>query len=275
MTGNREDLLTVVNFLNNDPLKLTALETLLGRSLLADFYVNAKKQEWDNLRFDLSRLLAPEVSVPREWAPDIRAREKKWMQREMPYVGLRGLVASLNKHVEKPTWTLEKTGKAFAKIDISGFNGSLIKQEFPQKPWGEIARLLESGEVFKIRQCLVCQIFFLKNRDWQQCCLKPACKKRFYSWRSSDRKARRRQIDTADAIKRQRAIQEKRDLVRLEKLLRDSKVIRAFPGGPTQRLKTSERILGFVNESHSIDEVFKRCSSSEERVLCKYLHGGY
>jgi hypothetical protein len=278
MTGNIKDLNDVVQFLNKDPRALTALEkpfgrfkAILPRTILGDIYAEDRGREWDRLRFELTNLLSPNILVHQGWRPAVRDRETKKLNRLAPSAGLNWLVKHLNEHAERPNWQLKPSHKNLAKIDIPGFTGWVLKREFKDPLWGTVASLLETGEIMKIASCDVCRIFFVRNRPWQKCCRKAACQKSHENRLSADLKARKRRIDAATTKQHQEKAVEKAKLLQLGKLLVNDQVIRQFPGGPSERIKSSRTRLGYLQQVNSIVEFLKLCPRVEKMVLRKHL----
>lgn len=278
MTGNNKELNDVVQFLNKDPRQLTSLEkpfglfkAILPRTILGDIYAEDRGRDWDRLRFELTNLLSPDLLVHQSWPPELRDREKKESNRLAPRNGLNWLIKHLNEHAEKPNWQLTPSHKRVAKIDIAGFSGMVLKREFKDPLWGTVARLLETGEIMKIASCDACRIFFVRNRSWQKCCREAACQKIHENRLSANRKARKRRIDAAITKQNQEKAVDKAKLLQLGKLLRDDQVIRQFAGGPSERIKTSRKLLGYVKQVNTVGEFLKLCPRVEKMVLRRHL----
>ncbi len=190
MTRTLEDLKVLVGFLNNEPVRI--VHAPVGEfALLRDWYHSTRlKAAYNTLRYALTDLLAPTVAIPRTWKSAMRKKQTAFMSYYRPKVGLKVLLDELNKHAEKPRWRGIPTTKQFARISVPGFTGAIVKREFSNLVWQTIANLLESGDIFLIGLCSICETFFVKNRDWQKCCPKASCRKTHEHRLAADRQAR-------------------------------------------------------------------------------------
>jgi hypothetical protein len=237
-----------MDFLNEKPI------TTLRPSILMELASEARKRERDRLRFQLTRLLAPDLLAPQDLPP---VEQDVQMDRT---AGLRWLLENLNEHAEKPRWRLE--GSEIVKREFSGAIGPL---------WAATARLLETAEVYLLAPCRVCEKFFVKNRDWQNICYESECEKKHNNQLSKERKARKRRKDAVATLQRQNDNERKAQLLKIRKLLDETRVIRGFPGGPFEKHKTRKRLIDRLQRVDSVDQFFKLCSKAEQMVLSKRL----
>jgi hypothetical protein len=108
------------------------------------------------------------------------------------------LVASLNAQRLQPQWKITKPSAVTAKIEVRGLRAAVIMNGFggnsvKNRVWAAVAKLLESGEISKIGRCAICGRFYAKSRDWQKCCSRAECKRKYDNFLSADRKFRFRE----------------------------------------------------------------------------------
>lgn len=202
LTRTPRELKTVIEFLNGAPLKPTfarlwqpgisphpgaQLRQSAAQQLVAKRAIDSHRQ----LKLWLTDLLVPELLVGRKQTPADRNKQTKFFSRVAPHSGLHSLVELLNSQAIKPTWKLKTTTRP-AKIEIAGFNGCVVKEEFTHSTWQAVANLLETGEILKLGLCPICRTFFLKNRDWQEACNDLDCRHKYENQQSADRKAKKR-----------------------------------------------------------------------------------
>jgi hypothetical protein len=186
-----KELTFLVNFLNKKPLGR-------GGTILGDAYAEAINQLRETLKIKLTNLVAPEVLIP----PEATKEMKRHVRRDIidkylkPVNVLNHLVVLLNQNASKPRWQLRggkiKMQRGFVKF----FVRSVTKDEFGDaqgsQVWGSLAKVLETGAISKLGQCLICQKFFAKNRDWQLVCDDPECRKEYDNRGAAERKRKAR-----------------------------------------------------------------------------------
>jgi hypothetical protein len=119
-----------------------------------------------------------------------------------------------------------------------------------QRVWPTVARLLESGEISSLGQCLVCQKFFSKAHLKQVCCSKPArCGKTYDNRLRLERKAAERRQQRERRLQQQRE-QEK---AQLEPVLRE-KLNTYLKGGPGVRRKAMNAYLQKLDAAPSMSQ---------------------
>lgn len=186
MSGTLRGLAYIVAFLNEKPG--VSGSRVLGDPISAD----ATNELRQTLQFTLAYLVAPEIFIPHEG--------KRWAKQRLkrnilglvtPANVLNALVQLINDHASKPRYELKKGPGENGTIEIRGFVGSLMNTA-PPHIWDSLAKTLETGEISKLGQCMICGKFFIKNRDWQKCCDRTECKRKYDNRQSAERKARAR-----------------------------------------------------------------------------------
>ena len=192
--GNTSHLDYIVSFLNQEPLPL-------GKTILRDWFSKAVNALRDELRELLTALVAPEAldvkypvgaknnRINRKW---FRTFANKYLT---PKNMLSRLVTRLNAQGLKPVWRLQMKAHT-PTIEIRGIHAAVFMNGFGDssnnRVWAAVAKLLESGEIRMLGVCAICRRFYVKSRDWQKCCAKSECKRKYDNILSAERKARAR-----------------------------------------------------------------------------------
>jgi hypothetical protein len=200
-----KELAFLVTFLNKKPLGR-------GGTILGNAYVEAINQLRQTLWNALGALVAPDATVPTEATEEAKQHHKRIVDKYLKPVNmLSHLVTLLNQNASKPRWQLKKQPGKNGKIEIDHgfltvFTGSVSKEDFADaqgsQVWGSLAKVLETGAISKLGECLICQKFFAKNRYWQVICDDADCRREYDNRGSKDRKAKARSLAKARKLKR-------------------------------------------------------------------------
>jgi hypothetical protein len=196
--GTTTQLKHLAAFLNGD-LKIFGSGNVLGDTYAAAKGVQGPTETLRNqLREMLGTLVAPEATVPVTARRSVRKKFRTSVVNRYltPENLINRLVKRLNDQRLTPRWRIEKASKTSPAIELRGFRASVIMNGFgwdmSSRVWATIAKLLESGEIVMLGQCAICNMFYVKTREWQKCCSKTECKRKYDNMLSAERKARAR-----------------------------------------------------------------------------------
>jgi hypothetical protein len=151
------------------------------------------------LRYSLADLVAPEAGF--KLAVSDRATKVIFRPIVKEYLtapnALLSIVLELNRQGLRPRWRIiENPKRKTPMIEVREMRAAVIMKDFGEdqksRLWAAIATLLETGEIAKLGLCAICNNFYVKTRDWQKCCPKARCKRKYDNKQSADRKAKAR-----------------------------------------------------------------------------------
>jgi hypothetical protein len=143
------------------------------------------------------------------------------------------------------------------------------RRNFAEYTWQIVANLLESGDIFKVARCGICQNFFYRHREWQKYC-PGACQETNKKRNLAKRQARHKRKSDGIVRERKRIAEQKTMLAQLRKMVVTPEFKKRLRDGPSQREKKAKEMLSFLQTVKSPDEFQKRYPA-EYRVLDKLL----
>jgi hypothetical protein len=181
---------------------------------------------------------------------------------------LYGLVDAVNHADHAAQWVLQESPPT-KNWNISIRDSRWLLKKYPYGGRGTVfhwvARILERGELSKLRCCRVCNRFFIPNRPQQKYC-REKCKifydKRLAASRKADWRA-----DKASKQQQKTDLQEKNKMLQY---LQSPESLKIFPGGPSQTHTARKELLKLLSISSTVDDFKRVCDPQIVRSILSH-----